>query len=560
MAKLTAIEWDIISARVHASVSQHRLNTVSMGFLYLVLDQFFPGRPAELAEIVTDGSNDRGVDAIEIIEKDEEADVYVFQAKYRESADTTDKTINEGEIHKILSFLHELFDKSENLRRSDNLRLRESVCRVWDAHDRGVLCRYHVVLCSNDQGISPSARNILEAGIKNLPNVTYEAYGPLELLSDIGARGRQRETGYLQVIGKEAFERTDGDIRGIVASVDARSFVTLIQNESGSSVKRHLFEDNLRVFLGKNGGYNSDIISTATSDDSHLFWYLNNGITITCQNYSYNKGHVNPKIRIEGFQIVNGAQTSHSLLEAARISPSAIENVVLSVRIYATDRHDIAERVAVATNSQARIQNRDLRANNPVLRKLELAMLDRGYYFERKRNMHSDRDAARRIDALKLGQIIQSYYLREPERARADSDSIFGSQFGLIFNEHYDVDELCRLFELYSDIEKMRDAYLSKNDGAIDPSSSEHYLVFGHWFILYACQLLNKPRQPVPTKDNARSLIVNAINLVARACGQTKPVSHYQMFRSPKTKEKILAELDVKQLNLFNPLPASSNV
>src|SRR5262249_1101664 len=127
----------------------------------------------------------------------------------------------------------------------------------------------------------------------------------------------------------------------------------------------------------------------------------------------------------------------------------ALENVVLTVRVYATDRTDIAERVAVATNSQARIQLRDLRANHPVLKKLEVALLQRGYYFERKRNMHSERAEQQRLDAFKLGQIVMSYYLREPDRARADSDSIFGDRFSAIFHEHHDIEELCRLVELY---------------------------------------------------------------------------------------------------------------
>ena len=185
----------------------------------------------------------------------------------------------------------------------------------------------------------------------------------------------------------------------------------LIGTADGKSIKRHLFDENLRIFLGANGGYNGNIIETATSHDSHLFWYLNNGITITCKQYAFNKGHSNPKIRIEDFQIVNGAQTSHSLLEAYKRAPEAFENVVLMVRIYATNREDITERVAVATNSQARIQSRDLRANHPALKKLELGLHDQGYFFERKRNMHADRDPKKRIDALKLGQILLSFQL-----------------------------------------------------------------------------------------------------------------------------------------------------
>lgn len=559
MARLSAVDWDIINARVRATAAARGLRTSSLGFLHLVLDQLFPGRAGDHAEIITDGSNDRGIDAIEILEKEGCADVIVLQAKYRDGVSTTDKTINDNEVLKISSFLHALFDKCEQLLETGNLPLTEAVKRIWGLHERGVVCRYRIILCSNDQGLSASAKTIMDTALQSLPGVDYETYGPNDLIQDIGIRGRASETGHLQVIGKEAFERTDGDIRGVIASVDAGSFVELIRTEDGRSIKRHLFDDNLRVFLGATGGFNASIIATATSEDSHLFWYLNNGITITCRNYSYNKGHANPKIKIEDFQIVNGAQTSHSLLEASRSGPAALENVVLTVRVYATDRSDIAERVAVATNSQARIQSRDLRANDTVLKKMEIAFADRGYFFERKRNMHGDKDARRRLDALKLGQIILSYHLREPDRARANSDAIFGDRFSAIFHEHHDMDELCRLVELYQQIEEMREAYIAEH-GERETGGEQQYLIYGHWFILFATRLvLQKSGKPIPRKEGAEALVLEAIGLVARACNQGKAVAHYQMFRSPRTRDKIVVELRGKQmslLDLLDDLPA----
>lgn len=556
MAKLSKIDWDIIDARVRAARAEHGLPTLSMGLLLLVLNQFFPAAGDELLEAITDGPGDRGVDAIQIIEGNDSAEVYIFQSKYRESVITTEKTVNDAEALKISLFLEELFDKSKNLGNLANLRLREAVTRIWDIHERGIICRYQIVFCSNDQGLSTSAQNILRSLVEKHQQVSFECYSAADLIRDLGSRDKRRETGSLQVIGREAFERADGDIRGMIASIDARSFIDLIRTPDGV-VKRYLFDDNLRVFLGVNGGYNSSIIATATSADRHLFWYLNNGITITCRNYSYNKGHVNPKVRVEDFQIVNGAQTSHSLLEAHRQDPEALDDVVLTVRIYATDRPDIVERVAVATNSQARIQSRDLRANTAVLKKLELAFLERGYFFERKRNMHADREPSRRIDALKLGQIILAYYLREPDRAKGESYSIFDYRFATIFHESYDVDELCRLFEFYRLIEVMRENYLFNNEGNLESGSDLQYLVYGHWFILYAAKLLLGLRNGgVPSGEAAQKLAMEAISLVARACTQNKAVAHYQMFRSPKTKDKILAELSGKQGTLFDLLAA----
>jgi hypothetical protein len=557
MDRLTAVEWDIVSARVRCALATHGLRSVSEGFLHVVLEQFFPGRSGAFTEIITDGGNDLGIDAIEIIEQENRAQIYVFQSKYRESVKSTDKTINDSSVLKLLHFFHALFDKDASLLETGNLQLTEAVQRIWCLHQRGALCRYTVILCSNDRGLSSTAKTLLESGLKSLPGVDYEVYGARDLIRDVGTAGRQKEAGQLCVVGREVFERSDGDIRGLIASVDAESFVKLIQTEDGRSVKRHLFDDNLRVFLGATGGFNPEIIGTATAADSHLFWYLNNGITITCRDYGYNKGHTNPVIRIEDFQIVNGAQTSHSLIEAARRSPEALQNVVLTVRVYATSRTDIAERVAVATNSQARIQARDLKANHPVLKKMEMAFAERGYYFERKRNMHGDKDPRKRIDALKLGQILLAFMLKEPDRAKADSDKIFDERFTAIFHEHHNMDEVVRIVELYQLIEEMRDEFVTRNGEAVDGGGEHAYLIYGHWFILFAASLLlRRSGQSVPPKTECRPLVLDAIGLVARACGTARSTSQYQMFRAPRTRDKIIAEMSGRQASLLDLLAA----
>ncbi len=280
---------------------------------------------------------------------------------------------------------------------------------------------------------------------------------------------------------------------------------------------------------------------------------MNNGITITCKGFSYNKGHSNPTLQMEDFQIVNGAQTSHSLFAAYLENREAFDNVVLMVRVYATDREDVAARVAVATNSQARIQSRDLRANHLVMKNLELGFRQRGYFFERKKGMFSDKSDSHRIDALKLGQIIFAHYLKEPEKSKSESDTIFGQRFSEIFHNGYDIDQLISVFELYRKIETLRENYIRDFGGAPESGHQHQYLVYGHWFILYACSLLlgHKDEKAIPTGENAEELVAEAIGLVARACAQQKAVAHYQMFRSGKTKYKIIGELLGEQLDLF---------
>jgi hypothetical protein len=553
MALPPKIDWDIIAARTTHLWSARSLPTKSIAFLTIVIDQIFPGLEEKMGEIITDGPDDRGIDAVHFIESHDSCEVFLFQSKYRETYASSSKTINDDEVLKVSLFINQIFEKSESLVSCNNFRLKEAIQRIWSLHENGKICRYRVIFCSNGGGFSTTAENIVKTICENNPSVQFEYYGPKETVYAMSSEGRKAENGRLQVIGKEILERSDGDVRGIIASIDARSFIDLITLPGTDNVKRNVFDDNLRIYLGSRGGHNPSIIEAATSPDNYLFWYLNNGITITCRNFSYNKGHVNPVINFEDFQIVNGAQTSHSLVEAFRDRPNSIENVVLMVRIYATERSDIAEKVAVATNSQARIQSRDLKSNDKILKRLELAFCEQGYFFERKKNLYADRPSEKRIDALKLGQIILSYELGEPDKARTESDSIFDLKFSQIFHEKLDVDRLIRLFELYRIIENLRDKYQYENPYSIESGHEHLYLIYGHWFILFACKLLlvKSGNSEIPVGADAESLVAEAIHRVALACSQNKAVAHYQMFRSPKTKDKLLSEISAKQLDFL---------
>lgn len=553
---LNKIQWELIDSRVGKAQDRHKLKTKSTSFLFLVFNHMFPGKIDEFHEGLTDGGNDFGIDYIHIIEKENDVEMFIIQSKYRNNFENTNKTINDSEVLKVINFFYMIFDKNEDLINSGNIKLSENVKRIWSMHEAGLICRYSVVFCSNDSGLSESSKKIADAFSRENTSVSFEHFGPIDLVNAFHAEGRVQNTGNLQVIAKQILERSDGDIRGAVATVDAISFINLVTTENNSKIKRSIFDDNLRVFLGEKGGYNANIIETATSESSYIFWYLNNGVTITCKNFSYNKSHVNPVLNFEDFQIVNGAQTSHSLYAAFRENPEALEDVSLLVRIYATSRTDVAERVAVATNSQARIQARDLHANDQILKDWEILLLERGYYFERKRNMHVDKSEDKRIDALKIGQVILSFDLREPEKAKTESDSIFSSKFRYVFNNRREIESVIRLFELYRIIERKREEYDMEFGAAVESGHQYQYLIYGHWFVLYACRLLlaKKGLGEVPQGEEAEQLVEEAVQLVASACSQQKAVAHYQMFRSAKTKDRILAELNPKQQDFFELL------
>ena len=148
------------------------------------------------------------------------------------------------------------------------------------------------------------------------------------------------------------------------------------------------------------------------------FWYLNNGITMTCDSFSYQPGVRAPVVALQNIQIVNGGQTSHALFEAYTEQPDRVKDVLILARIYETRAQDITSDIAEATNSQTPINTRDLHSNDDVQLKLDESFRDIGKYYERKAKQHQGKQRSKRIDAMSAGQAFLAYFLGCPEVKR----------------------------------------------------------------------------------------------------------------------------------------------
>ena len=75
--------------------------------------------------------------------------------------------------------------------------------------------------------------------------------------------------------------------------------------------KEYLFYSNIRSYL-KSTDVNNSIVETFRNKTTN-FWYLNNGITIVCDNFKQDK--INEDIyHITTPQIVNGCQTANIIM------------------------------------------------------------------------------------------------------------------------------------------------------------------------------------------------------------------------------------------------------
>ena len=179
----------------------------------------------------------------------------------------------------------------------------------------------------------------------------------------------------ITAIDTNFFDRTDQNLRGVVCSVAALDIVDAIKSEGDpEQVESGIFDQNVRIYLKRRNRINRRIIESALSDDNHMFWYQNNGITMTCDKVEIGPSRRAPKIKLTNLQIVNGGQTSNCLFEAAKEDRSKIEDVILLVRVIETSSEEVKMSIAETTNSQTPINVRDLRSNDRQQRQLEEAL------------------------------------------------------------------------------------------------------------------------------------------------------------------------------------------
>lgn len=214
-----------------------------------------------------------------------------------------------------------------------------------------------------------------------------------------------------------------------------------------------LFQLNVRHYLGGNI-INKKIIQTASDPIfKDKFWFLNNGITIVCEDYEeIGITTENIKVKLKNLHIVNGTQTTRCVYEAYK-TVGNVDEVKILVKIFKADS-SFSEKITETTNAQNPVNKRDLRSNDEIQKLLEKSLLDRGYYYQRKRNQFINKPQDKVIDNFLFAQLSYSFDFERPHEARNQKSKLFGDEniYSQIFNKDLRAEKIIFLFNLYKHI------------------------------------------------------------------------------------------------------------
>ncbi|AWZ03335.1 AIPR protein [Streptomyces sp. ICC1] len=214
-----------------------------------------------------------------------------------------------------------------------------------------------------------------------------------------------------------------------IALVTLRDYLGFISDEEGA-LRRHIFDWNVRDYEG-GVEVNREIRDSLLDHSAPQFWWLNNGVTITCSRAWTVGGKV---FSLDDVQIVNGLQTSHTVHEALRDLQHQEPNHpsfsgLIQVRILKTNNMEERDKVIRATNRQTKVHDASLHATDDNQRKIEAFFLEHDWFYDRRKNYYRNlgKPANRIIGIPLLAQALAAMGFSEPHSARSRPSSLLKS-------------------------------------------------------------------------------------------------------------------------------------
>ncbi|MGY6551610.1 MAG: AIPR family protein [Erythrobacter sp.] len=537
-------DWNALEQHIEAVIASYDELNRTKALAVISASELFEIDYEEAVDCITDGGNDRGVDLFFIDDRDGKKDIHLIQSKCSEEFEGSKKNFPGKEVDKIISFVNDLVTDDKEALKTANPLLK---AKIADAA---------LILREADATISvhfvSNTLPLIEDEIKRIDNA-FSRYAAirfvmhdLDALSDFFLEKRTPNlTRELTAIDTNFFDRTDQNIRGVVCTVAACDIVEMIRSEvDEKSVEDAIFDQNVRVYLKKNNKINRSIIESAVSEQNHMFWYQNNGITMTCDRIEMGPARRNPKIKMHNVQIVNGGQTSNCLFEASMESPEKISDVLLLVRIIETTSEEVKASIAETTNSQTPINVRDLKSNDRLQRQIEANFAEIGLYYERKKGQFSMEPLHLRVDALDAAQAYLAYGLGLPEVAKKDRGRIFGDLYETVFSEDVTAPKLLTAKQLMDTIHALKKALRGRIKAEENLAPGEMSLIDGAFHALFALRQMCE-RDGVDPWDMAAAAerVDGAVALVAQLYAElsagNETFSSNRFFKDARTKDLV---------------------
>lgn len=385
--------------------------------------------------------DDTGIDGISIIvngvlvENTEEIDDLIekngtIEVDFTFIQSKTSSNFSTSELNTFIFGVKDFFSISPKLRRNESLQkfadLANHIYNNAPKLKSNPTCKLFYVTTGKWVG-DTNLIAIIESGKEDLESTNL--FDSIDIIP-IGARElatyyrktKESVSTTITFTNRLTIPEISGISEAYIGLIPYSEFLKIVANEDQNLL--NVFEDNVRDFQGENNDVNSGIASTITNEGSEIFSVLNNGITIVASKIS----PTGNQFTITDYQIVNGCQTSNVLYNNRNSTNTP--NVVIPIKLIATEDDEIKTRITLATNNQTPIKKEQLASLTQFQRSLEQFYNsyenDNKLYYERRSKQYNSDTTVIKSRVITVPYQIKSFagmFLNEPHNVT----SYFGS-------------------------------------------------------------------------------------------------------------------------------------
>lgn len=422
------------------------------------------------AELLTEGGNDVGVDALHFSDVDDgEFTVTLFQGKYKHKDLQGTANFPENGVKFALQTVATLFDPDKQVLM--NPRIKPRIEEIRSLIRDGYIPNVRVVLCNNGARWTQAADNWITQSGYTADQVQWVHINHDEIIAVLQRKKSVDDS--IQLHGKAIIE--DFNFRRVLIS-------KVPITEIAALFERHhdlLLERNIRRYLGmRNNRVNAAIHETLQdASKRENFYFFNNGITMICRKFRHNalQGE-NFQVRVEGIQVINGGQTCKTIQQTLKSLPhEEFSNIYVLLRLYelAEDDHELVNDITYATNSQNPVDLRDLRSNDAIQKQLEIGMAELGYTYKRQRD--DTGSGANIITSGIVAEAVLAIWRQKPHQAKFLRGEHFGKLYHTIFDDLNAAEAILAVL-IFRFVEAERKKYIDESHFSKFLPYASHYI------------------------------------------------------------------------------------
>lgn len=395
----------------------------------------------EAKDCITDGANDKQIDAVYINNQD--STIYIIQGKFMSG-----EYIDAEPVREVLSSWI-LVQDLDQLQDAANLKLKVKINEISAALDDDYEICFELITTAK---LTDQAQMDADAFSKKLSdseelNANFVVVDN-EMLKVKYDEALNKTNNYInftfQLESGKYLEVELNGTRAVLAAIPLKDCVNIPGIKDG-----RLFRKNVRQSLGNSNKVNKGIAKTIKKEPGDFFFY-HNGITAICSKIDIQNG----QLTVKDLNIVNGCQSLSTIFSCGEAAKKSYGYILF--KFYEMANSEKADKITNSTNSQSAVKARDLRSNDKIvlsIKKNYEQTYPNGYMVtKRGENVDTTRyDAGHIIQLTDLGKELIAWHSQRPTLSYSET-KIFDIYFNQLFKKDYPAEDVQALHELHSTV------------------------------------------------------------------------------------------------------------